>query len=71
MRNALVLELLQDELQRRDFLRIRLAHDDRRIARREHISRIGLELDRARTVEECESITEKFDSGGGRPTLIP
>ena len=61
--DALILELLEDQLQRGDALGIRLADHDRRIARRQHRVGLGLELDRSRAVDEGKAIAEKFDVG--------
>ena len=61
MRNAAILELLEDELQRRHLLLVGLAHHDRRVAGGERVGGVGLELDRARAIEEGETVAEKID----------
>ena len=61
MRNAAILELLKDELQRRYLLLVRLAHHDRCVAGRERVGSVGLKLDRTRAIEEGETVAEKID----------
>ena len=61
MRNAAILELLKDELQRRYLLLVRLAHHDRGVAGRERVGSVGLKLDRTRAIEEGETVAEKID----------
>ena len=63
MRNAAVLELLQDDLQRRDALRVRLAHDDGRVARGQRKRAFMLEFDGAGGVDESEGVTEESHVG--------
>ena len=63
MRNAAILELLEDELQRRHLLLVRLAHHHRGVAGGERIRRVGLEFDRAWAIEEGEAVAEKIDGG--------
>ena len=61
MRDAAILELLEDELERRHLLLVGLAHHDRRIAGGQRTSRIGLEFDGAGAVEKGEAVAEKID----------
>ena len=61
--NAAVLELLQDQLQRRHALGIGLAHHDGRIAAGERERAFMLELDGAGAVDEGEGVAEKADVG--------
>ena len=63
MGNAAVLELLEDELQRRDALGIGLADDDGRIAAGERERAFVLEFDRAGAVDEGEVVAEEADVG--------
>ena len=70
MRNAGIVELLQDDLQRRDALRIGLADDDGHIAGGKRESAFVRELDRAGTVDEGEISPRKDASATLRPTLI-
>ena len=59
MRNAAVLELLQDDLQRRDALGVGLAHDDGSVARGQRKRAFVLEFDGAGAVDEGEGVTEE------------
>src|SRR4051794_3868801 len=61
MRDAAIFELLEDQLQRRHLLLVRLAHHHRGVAGRQRMRRVGLKLDRAGTVEEGEIIAEEID----------
>ena len=63
MRNAAVLELLQDDLQRRDALRVGLADDDGRVARGQRKRAFMLEFDGAGAVDESEVVTEESHVG--------
>ena len=56
VRDAAILELLQDDLQRRHAAGIRLAHDHGRIARGQGERPFVLELDRAWAVDEGEIV---------------
>ncbi len=58
---AAIFELLEDQLQRRHLLLVRLADHDRRVARGERVHGVGLEFDRAWTIEEGEMIAEEID----------
>ena len=57
--DAAVLELLEDDLQRRDALGVGLADDDGRIARGERERALVLELDGAGAVDEGEVVAEE------------
>ncbi len=63
MRDAAILELLEDELQRRHLLFVRLADDHGGVAGGERVGGVGLEFDRARTIEEGETVAEEIDGG--------
>src|SRR5205814_3027240 len=62
-RNVLVLERLQDHLQRRNLLLVGLGNDDGEIDRRQYALRLVSELDRARTVEESNPIAHEVRLG--------
>ena len=59
MRDAAVLELLQDDLQRRDALGVGLADDDGRVARGQRERAFMLEFDGAGAVDEGEGVAEE------------
>jgi hypothetical protein len=61
--NAPVLELLEDELQRRNALGIGLAHHDGGIACGQRQRALVLELDGARAIDESELVVEKGGVG--------
>ena len=61
--NAAVLELLEDQLQRRHALGIGLAHHDGGIAGRERERAFVLEFDRAGAIDEGEVVAEECDVG--------
>ena len=63
MRDAAILELLEDQLQRRHLLLVGLADDDRGVAGGERVRRVGLEFDRAGAIEEGEAVAEEIDGG--------
>ena len=58
-----IVELLEDQLQRRHFLVVGLADDDRRVAAGERGARFLGEFDRARTIDEGEALVHEL--GGG------
>jgi hypothetical protein len=58
-RDAAVLELLEDQLQRRHALRVGLAHHDCRIAARQRQCAFMLEFDGARAVDEGEAVAQE------------
>ncbi len=64
MRNAAIFELLEDQLQRRNLLLVRLAHHHGGVASGQRVRRVGLKLDRAGAVEEGEAVAEELDGGG-------
>ena len=61
--NAAILELLEDQLQRRHALGIGLAHHDGRVAAGERERALMLEFDRAGAVDEGEVVAEEGDVG--------
>ena len=63
VRNAAIFELLEDQLERRHLLLVRLAHDDGRVASRERVGGVGLEFDGAGAIEEGVGIAEEIDRG--------
>ncbi len=63
MRNAAVLELLQDELQGRDTLDVGLADHDGGVAGGERLGAFVLKLDGAWAVDEGEMVVEEFGVG--------
>jgi hypothetical protein len=56
-----ILELLEDQLQRRHLLLVGLAHDHRRVAGGQHIDGVGLELYGAGAIEEGKAVAEEVD----------
>ena len=62
--NLELVELLEDQLQRRHFLVVGLADDDRRIAACERGARFLGEFDRARAVDEGEALAHELGGGG-------
>src|SRR5262249_43423470 len=63
MRNLLVFELTEDELQLRHFLLIHLADDDRSIDRWQRRAHVMRELDRAGAIDEREALTHECRGG--------
>src|SRR5262249_31742400 len=63
MRDAAIFELLENQLERRHLLFVRLAHHDGGIAGGERMGGIGLKLDPARAVEEGKAVAKKSDGG--------
>ena len=61
MRDAAILELLEDQLECRHLLLVGLAYHDRRVAGGERVGRVGLEFDRARAIEEGETVAQEID----------
>ncbi len=59
-RNALGFQFAHHELELRNFPRVRLADDDRRIDRGNRRTHFMGELDRARTIDEVKRVAEKF-----------
>ncbi len=59
MRHAGIVELLQNDLQRRHALRVGLADHDGHIAGRKRQGAFVRELDRAGAVDECEIVAEE------------
>ena len=59
-RQAHVLDLAQDHLERRRLFRIRLTDNDGRVANGEHIAHLMHELDGARAIDEGVAVTEEF-----------
>src|SRR6476659_4741404 len=63
MGNAAILELLEDQLKRRNLLFVWLAHHDGGGASRERVGGVGLKFDRARAIEEGVAVAEEIDGG--------
>ena len=63
MGNAAILELLEDQLERRNLLFVWLAHHDGGVASRERVGGVGLKFDRARAIEEGVAVAEEIDGG--------
>ena len=62
-RNALFLELAQDQLERGQLARIGFADDHGRIADGQHVAHVLHEFDRPRQVDEGVAVTEIFGRG--------
>ena len=63
VRDALVLEVLEDDLQGRDLFLVGLRDNDREIDAGDHRLRLEAELDRARTIKDGELVAHVFGFG--------
>ena len=61
-----LLELAQDDLQRRRLARVGLADHHRRVADRQHVAHVVDELDRTGTIDEGEAVAHIVDAGDVR-----
>jgi hypothetical protein len=64
-RDLQVLELAQDELELGNLAFVGLAHDHRRVDRRQHRAHVMNELHRARTIDECIAVAHEGGGGDG------
>ena len=60
-----VLELAQDELELGNLALVGLAHDHRRVDRRQHGAHVVNELDRARAIDEGVAVAHEGGGGDG------
>ena len=65
VRNVLVFQLAQDQLELRNLLFVRFANDNRGIDRRQHAAHVLDEFDRARAINEGVAVAHEIGGGEG------